>query len=335
MIVLDGLRPQEFFQGIDKKLLNEERNKKGNEAKNETDNEKENAKENKTENETELSDQQATTTYHSRRNLFPFLWGHLAQQKKTEFFGNRFENRKETCRVSNPYCSSLPAYADLLSGMRQDTVANNAFRGQMGCPSIIDKLVKEGIQPDQMALFASWQHIENVTSRNRQYRAKLHIDTGYREQGSLPPWRDARYDSQLYSDLMSHLQTRERALRFLTVIFNDTDEWGHKNDYHNYLQAIRQQDSYIEGIYRHFESQSNYRKKTIYIITTDHGRGSAANWSSHSPQLPHSHHIWAVIHSPFSAQSAWPYGWLRQNCSHIALGGLIYAFLSPGDKLAD
>ncbi|MCR9141762.1 MAG: hypothetical protein NXI24_05885 [bacterium] len=316
MIVLDGVRTEEFFIGA-----NPYASKRG--------------------------------PAQAKEKLFPFLWGELGARAQsahsdsakieTRFFGDRFRRRGRNrdaagpkdglCRIDNNYGISLPAYADLLGGVRQPTVRSNTFQGRLPHPTVLDRLLEHGFVGSELAVFSSWKHIASVVSATPP--VDFHVNTGRQSGDRRPRWKDARYDRDLHKAVMGYLGERtDRGagpLRFLFVAYNDSDEWAHIGNYGRYLNAMRRQDAYIRELYGYLESQPDYRAKTLYIITTDHGRGRGRHWKSHG-RIPGSQYIWAMIHAPGqSARLTSLARALGERCSHTTLGDLAYAAATGED----
>jgi hypothetical protein len=301
LIVLDGIRTEEFFIGA-----NPYANRRG--------------------------------PAQAKEKLFPFLWLDLAARSaETKVFGDRFRKRDggdESCRIDNNYGISLPAYADLLGGVRQPAVRSNIFRGRLPHPTVPDRLLEYGFDDGDMAVFSSWKHIASVVSATPP--VGFHVDTGRRTGEGRPRWKDARYDRDLQKTVLRHLRQREQrragALRFLFLAYNDSDEWAHIGNYGRYLAAIRRQDGYIRELYTYLESRPDYREQTLYIITTDHGRGRGRHWKSHG-RVPGSQYVWALIHAPGQAPRLDALARsLTAGCSHTALGSLAY-FAATGEDV--
>ena len=307
LIILDGVRTQEFFMEKRKKTRLFSR----------------------------ASSQRKRGGRTRKAPLLPFLWGELAKKKNTLILGDKEEGL--SCYVNNEYYISLPAYADIFSGIRQKNIKTNHFHSDLECPSIIDRLIDLGMPAKDFALFASWKHIERVVSRDN--KKNVYMDTGYkkkvrRKKSSYahPPWKDSRFDSDLQKDIINYLKKKKNKPRFISVIYNDADEWAHIGSYHRYLRALREQDSYIKKLYRYLESQKEYRRQTLYVITTDHGRGLGENWEKHGP-IPGARDIWVLLHTPDNSlippeKWAWVKNYLQKDCSHLSVAKMSYWFLS-------
>ncbi len=251
----------------------------------------------------------------SKEKLLPFVWTRLASHADSRVFGNRFahRNRRDYCKINNTYGVSLPAYADLLSGLRQSEVRSNDFDGPSPTATIPDQLIDAGVLPEEIAVFASWANIRHVASREAE--PEFYVSTGLREDDVEPRWSNARHDADLFDDVRAYVEEQD-ALRYLFIAFNDSDEWAHLGDYPRYIKSIRRQDEFIRKLYDFLESRDDYRGRTAYFITTDHGRGRGKHWRNHG-RVPGSQYIWALVHTPGSPPPADLFG--DDGCSHVSL----------------
>lgn len=264
--------------------------------------------------------------------LMPFVYGRLIRDEGALVLGNRFGTggRRHLCTVNNRDYISLPGYADLLGAVRQSNVRSNHFRGRVAYPTVVDRLLDRGLAPDEVAVFSSWEHIRNVVARSDH--PGLHLESGRESGESRPPWGDARYDADLMQSIETFLDRRGDRLRFLFVAFNDSDEWAHQRKYRKYIKAIEDQDDYVRRIYENLEARPAFRGRTTYIVTTDHGRGAGRHWAHHG-HYAGSQFIWAVVHSPRPHFVSRPehFTWQRQlyfNCSHTSIGSFLYRLLN-------
>ena len=67
---------------------------------------------------------------------------------------------------------------------------------------------------------------------------------------------------------------RTSAPPVLHVGLGDADEWGHRNDYGAYLEAIGKSDAFIGQIADTLDAMGDIGARTTVIVTTDHGRNS-------------------------------------------------------------
>ena len=91
-------------------------------------------------------------------------------------------------------------------------------------------------------------------------------------------------DSFLYQAAREHLLRHKP--RVLFIGFLETDAWGHAGRYDNLLTSANAVDQYIQRLWETMQSMDQYRDKTTFIISTDHGRGSGLvgleeSWQDH------------------------------------------------------
>ena len=78
-----------------------------------------------------------------------------------------------------------------------------------------------------------------------------------------------------------------------------TDEWAHENNYIQYWNHLVLADHIIEDLMNTLNKINKYKNNTVFIITTDHGRGlNKKTWKTHSNKIVGSDQSWAIIHGP-------------------------------------
>jgi hypothetical protein len=70
--------------------------------------------------------------------------------------------------------------------------------------------------------------------------------------------------------------------KLVMVNLGDVDHYGHQDTLANYLRAIRNADSIVYEFYKHIQAippytDTFYRNKTLFIVTSDHGRHDDAH----------------------------------------------------------
>jgi arylsulfatase A-like enzyme len=80
--------------------------------------------------------------------------------------------------------------------------------------------------------------------------------------------------------------------RFMFVGLGDADEYGHRNDYHGYLGALRAADRFIGDVFAALDTMGERGKRTVVIVTTDHGRENG--FRDHGGEFPESSRVWMV-----------------------------------------
>ena len=247
--------------------------------------------------------------------VFSFLTGRLAQQGV--LYGDK--SRGETVRVANKPQNSLPGYQSIMAGATQPCSSN--LCGRIQVETFPERLLHDlDLKPEQVATIASWEkianaveHVEHSTFVNAGEKSLLvdgaplsHEDAQLNEQQShdSPPWRDARWDKYTFAHALNYLKAKKP--RFLFISLNDSDEWGHKGQYEQYLKILRQHDAWIKELVSTLDSMGEYGKNTTLIVTTDHGRGEGNDWNDHGAGIADSANIWLYGRSPYTEHAKPP-----------------------------
>lgn len=127
----------------------------------------------------------------------------------------------------------------------------------------------------KLKLDDKWNHNIAIESFPHPAHHKLNLE----QRKDIPIWENARKDHYTYEHAMMYLK-RERP-RFLTISLLDSDEWGHLKDYQNYVATLKTYDMWIENIIQTLTQMGDYGRNTTVIVTTDHGRGSGSDWGEH------------------------------------------------------
>jgi phosphopentomutase len=111
-----------------------------------------------------------------------------------------------------------------------------------------------------------------------------------------PIWGGARGDKYTFQQAMRYLKKYQPRFMFLSL--DDADEWGHRNNYPEYIKTLHQYDDWIESLLTTLEDLGEYGQSTTLLITTDHGRGDGSKWSDHGISAPESKNIWLYAGGP-------------------------------------
>jgi len=66
-----------------------------------------------------------------------------------------------------------------------------------------------------------------------------------------------------------------------------------------YLYAAHYMDRYIKELWETAQSMSQYKGKTTFLITCDHGRGSGPrDWRNHGANVEGAENIWLAVMGP-------------------------------------
>ena len=288
LIVPDGVRWQEVFTGAEKALLNDKEGGSWLDDK------------------TLLQNFWREDVSERRRLLFPFLWGTVAQQG--QIFGNKALG--SSARVTNAIAWSYPGYNELVAGFGDPQIDSNEY-GPNPNLNVFEWLNGQPDLRGRVAVYATWGTFEDIFN---QKRSGLHIQAGPRRPkvGTLTA-RDELLN-ELYGtttlldadDLYNSFTqvamldfVKDAGPRVLFVGYGETDSWAHSGRYDLVLTAARQVDRFVEQLWNTMQSMPQYRGKTTFIVTTDHGRGNGpVDWKEHGADSPGSEDIWIAVIGP-------------------------------------
>lgn len=288
LIVSDGLRWEEVFTGAEEALLNEDNG--GNWTS-----------------ETELRKRFWDADAAQRRKLLmPFLWGTVATQG--QLLGNALEGSR--AQVTNGLAFSYPGYNEMASGVADPRIDSNEF-GPNPNLTVFEWLNGRPGLAGKVEVFATWATFHDifnekrsrlpvrsgatlVDSTDKSPRGQLLLDL-YRTTTRLEG--DDPYDSFLNVAILEHL--KKHRPRVLFVGYGDTDNWAHSGRYDLVLETAHHFDSFVAGLWNRMQSLPEYKDRTTFIITADHGRGHGlVDWKDHGVEQKGSENIWIAIIGP-------------------------------------
>jgi hypothetical protein len=290
LIVLDGVRWQEVFTGADATLMNE---KYGGSW----------------ESETLLNTRFGGTTAQQRRErVFPFLWQVVAKQG--QIFGN--QKLGSVAQVSNAFATSYPGYSEMSIGHADPTIIDNAERFNRNL-NVFEWLNQQAGLRGRVGIVGSWHLYREIFNTPR---SQLYIQAGATPPPmSSPPTPRQELLTRLYKTTLAledgdvtdsfvqvtaldYVQASHPRVMF--VGYGDTDEWAHSGRYDQLLESAHKSDSFARELWETMQSMPEYRDKTTFIITTDHGRGSGlVDWKEHGRvEQPGSENVWMAVIGP-------------------------------------
>jgi hypothetical protein len=287
LVVMDGFRWQEVFDGPDHALMN--------------------SKYGSVQDEKQLrKDFWRDTPEEGRAAMMPFLWNTIA--KHGEIYGN--QKKGSVAQVTNGYKFSYPGYNEMTTGYPNHAINSNEF-GPNPNATVFEWLNKKPEFQNKVAVFATWDAFNDIF---RRQVSGLFIRTGWnlawsasltaREQRLKKLYEtttqiedDDTFDSFTHEDLLDYLATNSP--RVLFVGYGGTDDWAHEGKYDLVLQAAHQDDQHIEELWDTMQAKPEYRDKVTFIITTDHGRGSGLKlWRDHDKNIDGAENIWIAVMGP-------------------------------------
>jgi hypothetical protein len=288
LIVCDGLRWEEVFTGAEEDLLNPDHG--GNWTS-----------------EPQLRARFWNPDAAQRRKLlFPFIWSTIATQG--QLLGNALEGSK--AQVANPYAFSYPGYNEMASGVPDPRINSNEF-GPNPNLTVFEWLAGRPGFRGKVEIFGTWEAFHDIFNVQRSHLpvrsgATLVDSSDHSPRGQLLQelYRTTTrlegadpYDSFLTVSLLDHLKTHRP--RVLFVGFGDTDNWAHSGRYDALLDTANHFDEAVAALWRRMQSLPEYRNKTTFIITADHGRGHGlVEWKEHGVEQKGSENIWIAVIGP-------------------------------------
>ena len=292
LIISDGLRWQEVFNGAEAQLM---------------------TKENGGVKDTNVLRAQfwRDAAVERREALLPFFWTEIAGHG--QLFGN--QNKGSVVTVTNGRNFSYPGYNEILTGAVDPRIDSNDKKANPNI-TVFEWLNDRSRLRNRVAVFGTWDAFPYIFNVERchlpiwpvwdskfgaceipppQYVADLLRDT-------TPMWDDLTYDSFLFHAATDHLKRKQPRLVF--VGFGETDEWAHAGRYDLYLTAAHHMDDFVRRLWETAQSMPQYRDKTTFIITADHGRGGGpSDWKDHGEKdhgekVPGSEGDWIAVIGP-------------------------------------
>ena len=287
LIISDGFRWQEVFNGAEPDLFNKENGG--------------------------IADIQALKTrfwrdtVESRREaLLPFFWTEIA--RRGQLYGNR--TKGSFAAVTNGKKFSYPGYNEILTGRGDLRIDSNDKRANPN-ETVFEWLNARSRLRGRASVFGTWDvfpYIFNVRRSHlpiwpcweEQFQSeeiqppKL---IGELLQDTLPLGEGMTYDSFLFHAADDYVRRHHPRLMF--VGFGETDEMAHAGRYDQYLIAAHNMDEFVRQLWASTQSMNQYRGKTTFIITADHGRGSGPKgWRDHGEKVEGAEDDWIAIIGP-------------------------------------
>jgi hypothetical protein len=288
VIVNDGLRWQEVFRGAETALVSD---KPGG-----------------------VEDVEATkrafwreTLDEKRQALLPFLWTVVAKQG--QIYGNR--DAGSTAQVTNGYKFSYPGYNEIITGAGDKRIDKNEY-GPNPNVSVFEWMNGLPDFHDRVAVVAGWDTFPAMFNRERSHldmrtgwtapfpgttltpRQEL-LNTLYRT--TTHEFSDMPWDAFLQQTLLDYVQTHKPRLLF--VGYGETDEWAHNGRYDLVLQSAHNVDGFLRELWTAMQAMPQYKDKTTFLITTDHGRGDGPeNWKHHDWNVEGAENMWIAVMGP-------------------------------------
>lgn len=284
LITLDGMRWQELFSGADTLLVTNEA------FVNDT---------------TALKEAFWRESATERRELlFPFLWKEVATMG--QLHGNR--NLDSKMDLTNALWFSYPGYSEILTGYADDMRITSNDKLPNPNTTVLELANKDIRYKGKVAAFGSWDvfpYIINETRSGVPVNAGFELAQGdaltAREeflnqlQPRVPsPWGTVRLDAFTHYYAVEHMKKHHP--EFIYIAYGETDDFAHDGDYAAYLKSAQNTDRLIRELWELTQNDSFYKDNTLFLITTDHGRGTKPleTWKGHGDSVNGAGSVWLV-----------------------------------------
>jgi len=284
LITLDGYRWQELFTGADPLLIGNK------EYVHEVD---------------ALKEAFWRETPEERREaLMPFFWIQVA--KMGQLHGNRTLGSK--VNLTNTMWFSYPGYNEILTGTADDKNIRSNDKIENPNTTILERYNNTSEGKNKVAAFGSWDVFPFIINEER---SGVPVNAGYEKakgedlterekmlndiQRQAPIiWESVRLDVFTHNYALEEMKKNHPKMVYIS--YGETDDFAHGGFYDFYLQAANRTDSMIHELWDFTQQDDFYKDQTVFIITTDHGRGTEPldTWRSHGADIKGADQVWMV-----------------------------------------
>jgi hypothetical protein len=240
-----------------------------------------------------------------RQKLMPFFWNVIAQ--KGQLYGNRLLGNKSN--AANLYKISYPGYNEIFTGRTDPWITTNLPRENQNI-NILEYLNNQKTYRGKVVAFSSWNVFPYILNTQRN---SLPVNSGYENmenenedtafqlinnvQDNVAHKSHTRYDWLTFLNAREYIEQHHPKIVFIGL--GETDEFAHEGHYDKYLQQATSIDKMIADLWYYVQTNSFYKNKTTFIITTDHGRGQTTfSWHKHSFLTKGSAQTWMAMIGP-------------------------------------
>lgn len=284
LITLDGLRWQELFIGADPELVT---------------------------NNTYVHDTTGlkglfwrNSPKERRAVLLPFIWEEVV--KMGQIHGNR--NLGSKVDLTNSMRFSYPGYNEILTGKADDERINSNDKTNNPNITILEIANKDVRYQGRVGAFGSWDVFPYIVNEKR---SGVPVNAGFElaegndltsneqllnlMQPKVPsPWSTVRLDAFTHYYAMEFMKKTHPNLIY--IAFGETDDFAHDGNYEAYLKSAHATDTMIKELWEFCQVDNFYKDNTLFLITTDHGRGTMPldTWKSHGDLVEGTGQVWLI-----------------------------------------
>ncbi|MGB5369718.1 MAG: alkaline phosphatase family protein, partial [Flavobacteriaceae bacterium] len=255
---------------------------------------------------TDLKEKFWRETFQERREaLMPFFWKEVT--KMGQLHGNRDLGNKVD--LTNKMWFSYPGYNEILTGLADDDriVSNDMIDNPN--TTVLELANKSTNYAGKVAAFGSWDVFPFIVNEGR---SGVPVNAGFENatgdglsereiflnelQARVPsPWGSVRLDAFTHYYALEHMKKGHPELVFIS--YGETDDFAHDGNYQAYLKSAHNTDAMIRELWDFTQKDPFYKGQTIFIVTTDHGRGTAPleTWKGHGDVVRGAGEVWMVV----------------------------------------
>ena len=284
LITLDGFRWQELFSGADSLLV---------------------AHSDYVQDTTELRKLfWRSSPMERRKALLPFVWNTVASMG--QIHGNR--NHGSKVDLTNAMWFSYPGYNEILTGKADDDRITSNDKVPNPNRTFLEIANSDARYQGKVAAFGSWDVFPYIINEERSgvpVNAGFNVAEGddltEREkflnelQPKVPsPWGSVRLDA--FTHYFALEEMKKNHPKVVYIAYGETDDFAHDGDYGAYLKSAHTTDTFIKELWDFTQSDGFYKDNTLFLITTDHGRGTHPldTWKSHGSEIAGAGSVWLI-----------------------------------------
>jgi len=238
-----------------------------------------------------------------REALMPFFWNQVV--KMGQLHGNRALGSK--VNLTNTMWFSYPGYNEILTGAADDEHIRSNDKMDNPNVTILEQYNNTAQGKGKVAAFGSWDVFPYIINEER---SGVPVNAGFEKatenlnerekflnelQDRIPsPWGGVRLDAFTHHYALEHMKKNHP--KFVYISYGETDDFAHDGDYQAYLKSAHNTDTLIEQLWDFTQQDEFYKNKTVFMITTDHGRGTQPldAWRSHGGKIEGAGEVWLV-----------------------------------------
>lgn len=284
LITMDGFRWQELFNGADPLLVSNKKYVNDTTAL--------------------VKNYWRDSAKERRKTLMPFVWGTIA--KIGQIHGNRKKNSK--VNLTNTMWFSYPGYNEILTGKADDKQITSNSKVNNPNKTVLEIINKQPQYRGKVAAFGSWDVFPYIINEERSgipvnagFEAAKGIDLTEKEkflnklQDQTPsPWSTVRLDVFTHNFALEYMKKAHPEVIYIS--YGETDDFAHEGHYDAYLNAANNTDGMIQELWEHTQKDAFYKDNTVFLITTDHGRGTdpLKTWKDHGSNVTNAGEVWFI-----------------------------------------